>query len=197
MNGLISGKSNQHWFFKYKLYHIPFWLGYHYLWWVISLGSPAKVNSTIIILPFAIKFSFYLVFQALAAYFNLYYLIPKFLEQSRFLAYIIRLILTLIVASLLVVSGYYFSSFVTSRSLSELYGGGSEADCFMRFLGNAFPSTVASTTLAMSIKLAKNWIQTKSREKELEKEKLETELKFLRNQFNRIFCSTQLIPYFF
>ncbi len=197
MSGLTYGKGNLSWVFKYKLYHIPFWLGYHYLWWVVSLGSPAKVNSTIIIFPFAVKFSFYLVFQALAAYFNLYYLIPKFLEKSRFTAYIVRLIITIIVASLVIVGGYYFSSFVSGRSLNDLYGGGSDADCFMRFLGNALPSTVASTTLAMSIKLAKNWIQTKSREKELENEKLEAELKFLRNQFNPHFLFNTINSIFF
>ena len=36
----------------------------------------------------------------------------------------------------------------------------------------------------MSIKLTKNWIQARNREQLLEKEKLETELKFLRAQFN-------------
>lgn len=197
MSALTYSKASQNWFFKYKLYHIPFWLAYHYTWWVITLGSPAKVNSTIVILPFAIKFCFYLVFQAVAAYINIYYLIPKYLEKSRFAAYIVRLLITIGVATLLVISGYYFSSFLTGRSLAELYGGGSEADCFMRFLGNALPSTVASTTLVMSIKLAKNWIQTKSREKELEKEKLETELKFLKNQFNPHFLFNTINSIFF
>src|SRR5205814_2985676 len=42
----------------------------------------------------------------------------------------------------------------------------------------------ASITLGMSVKLAKNWIQTKRREQLLEKEKLETELKFLKSQLN-------------
>jgi two-component system, LytTR family, sensor kinase len=36
----------------------------------------------------------------------------------------------------------------------------------------------------MSVKLTKNWIQTKKRQQLLEKEKLETELKFLKSQFN-------------
>jgi LytS/YehU family sensor histidine kinase len=39
-------------------------------------------------------------------------------------------------------------------------------------------------TLAMSVKLTKNWVQTKRKEQILEKEKLETELKFLKSQFN-------------
>jgi two-component system, LytTR family, sensor kinase len=36
----------------------------------------------------------------------------------------------------------------------------------------------------MSVKLTKNWIQSKRREQALENEKLETELKFLKSQFN-------------
>ncbi len=39
-------------------------------------------------------------------------------------------------------------------------------------------------TLAMSVKLTKNWIQARQKHQVLEKEKLETELKFLRSQFN-------------
>lgn len=38
--------------------------------------------------------------------------------------------------------------------------------------------------LAMSIKLTKNWIESKRKQEILEKEKLETELKFLKSQFN-------------
>jgi two-component system, LytTR family, sensor kinase len=52
------------------------------------------------------------------------------------------------------------------------------------FKTGTLPSTVASTTLAMSIKLAKNWARDRRRQQELEKEKLETELKFLKSQFN-------------
>src|SRR6185436_14463285 len=52
------------------------------------------------------------------------------------------------------------------------------------FQTKTLPSSVASMTLAMSVKLAKKWIQTRRRERLLEKEKLETELKFLKSQFN-------------
>jgi LytS/YehU family sensor histidine kinase len=39
-------------------------------------------------------------------------------------------------------------------------------------------------TLAMTLKLTKNWIELQQRERQLEKDNLETELKFLRMQFN-------------
>lgn len=197
MGALTNHASNQNWFFKYKIYHLPFWLVYHYLWWTIGLGSPAKALSSLLSLPYTIKYSFFVVFQALAVYFNLYYLIPNYLEKSRYVRYLTYLLLTILATSLLLVSGYYFSAYVTGKTLNELFGGGSEADCFVRFFGAALPSTVASMTLAMSIKLTKNWIQTKQRQQLLEKEQLETELKFLRNQFNPHFLFNTINSIFF
>jgi len=192
-----SNQPSQNWFFQYKIYHLPFWFLYHYLWWVVAMGNPLKAASSLTVLPFAIKYSFYVIFQALAVYFNLYYLIPRYLEKSKFVTYVAALLLTMFCASLLIICGYYFSAYVSGRSLDELYGGGSDADCFYRFMGNALPSTVASMTLAMSIKLAKNWIETTRRQQLLEKEKLETELKFLKNQFNPHFLFNTINSIFF
>ncbi|GAB3330392.1 histidine kinase [Larkinella ripae] len=197
MSALFPGSASQNWFLKYKLYHLPFWFVYHYLWWVVTLGNPVKAFHSLFFFPFTVKYSFYVVFQALAVYFNLYFLIPKYLEKNRFFSYGLYLFLTITAATLFIISGYYFSSSISGRSMDELYGGGSDADCFYRFLGNALPSTVASITLGMSIKLAKNWIQTRQRHQLLEKEKLETELKFLKNQFNPHFLFNTINSIFF
>lgn len=175
--------SGNGWFFKYKLHHLPFWFVYHSLWWTISIGDPWKVVTLIFFSQSAIKFSFYLVFQALGVYFNLYFLIPKFLEKGRYVTYIILLLLTIGCSAACIVTGYYFNALVSDKTFQELWGV--EPGNFMHFFKiNALPSTVASMTLAMSIKLTKNWINAKRREQLLEKEKLETELKFLRSQFN-------------
>ncbi len=56
---------------------------------------------------------------------------------------------------------------------------------------------MASMTLAMSIKLTKNWVQTQRRQQLLEKEKLETELKFLKYQFNPHFLFNTINSIFF
>lgn len=48
----------------------------------------------------------------------------------------------------------------------------------------ALPSTAASMTLAMSVKLAKNWLNTEKKRLVLEKEHLQTELKYLKSQIN-------------
>ena len=52
------------------------------------------------------------------------------------------------------------------------------------FKSSALPSTISTMTFGMSIKLAKSWLASQRKRQELEKEKLETELKFLKSQFN-------------
>ncbi|WPQ63599.1 histidine kinase [Chitinophaga sancti] len=174
----------KHWLFRYRLYHLPFWVMYHYAWWVVSYGDPLKAANTILFTPHAVEFAFYVVFQAVAVYFNLYYLIPQFLQKGKYQAYMGYLLLTLVTATLCIVGGYYLIP-----TPSDL--------CFFGFVGKALPSTIASMTLAMSIKLAKHWMRTKERQQLLEKEKLETELQFLRNQFNPHFLFNSINSIFF
>ncbi|MVM31618.1 sensor histidine kinase [Spirosoma sp. HMF4905] len=194
MSVSFYSKLNQSWFVRYKIYHIPFWFVYHYLWWVVTLGNPIKVLQSLAVLPYALKYSFYVIFQAMAVYFNLYFLMPRYLEKNRFVVYISYLLLIILGATLCIVGGYYFSAYASGQTIAELFG---QSACFNTFFSNALPSTVASMTLAMSIKLTKNWIQTRQRQQLLEKEKLETELKFLKNQFNPHFLFNTINSIFF
>jgi two-component system LytT family sensor kinase len=187
---------NQNWLFKYKLYHIPFWFLYNYLLWVVAIGNPLTAAHDILFTPFAIKFSFYVIFPAIAVYFNLYFLIPRYLEKSRFTAYIAYLLITILIAAILVIPGYYVTAAVSGKTVAQLYGK-EGASCIYGFLGTAIPATIACMTLAMSIKLTKNWIRTQRRQQLLEKEKLETELKFLKNQFNPHFLFNSINSIFF
>lgn len=192
---ITESRLGQSWFFRFKLYNIPFWCAYQYLWWVIAIGNPVKAANSILFTAMSAKFLFYVVFQVLAICFNLYYLIPKFLEKSRFAEYITYLLLTIASASLLIVPGYYVAAFFAGKTLAEMYGP--DGGCLYFLFTTSFPSTLASMTLAMSIKLTKNWIQTERRHRELEKEKLETELKFLKNQFNPHFLFNTINSIFF
>jgi two-component system, LytTR family, sensor kinase len=171
------------WLFQYKLYHLPFWFAYHFMWWTLRIGSPMAVLASLALPHAAFKFVFYMVFQAIGVYFNLYFLVPRYLEKGRYLYYILTLLITIISTAMLIVSGYYIGAWVLDKPFEELYHT-DPANYFSLFESGALPSTAASMTLAMSIKLTKNWIQSKRREQLLEKEKMETELKFLRAQFN-------------
>jgi sensor histidine kinase YesM len=171
------------WFTRYKLYHIPFWLLYHYLWWTVTVGDPLVVLTTMMSSIYVVKYLFYVVFQALGVYFNLYFLMPRYLEKGQYVKYIMLLTITVFMVAVLIVPGYYFSAWLSDRTFQDLYGR-SPSEYMHFFQINTFPSSVASMTLGMSIKLAKNWIQSKSRQQQLEKEKLDTELKFLKSQMN-------------
>jgi len=171
------------WFLKYKLHHLPFWFAYHFMWWTLRIGSPVAVLESLALPHAAFKFFFYMVFQAAGVYFNLYFLMPRFLERGRYAQYIALLLLTIIITAVFIVSGYYVGAWVLDKPFAELYHK-DPAEYFSLFESGALPSTAASMTLAMSIKLTRNWIHSRRRAQVLEKEKLETELKFLRAQFN-------------
>lgn len=175
--------SSDHWLIKYKLYHIPFWFCYHIAFWTLSIGSFTAVINNVLYSPYAIKFAFYVVFQALGAYFNLYYLIPRYLDKGRTIPYILLFLLTTVIAAILIVPGYYVSAWLSGIPFETLYNH-APSDYLFFFQINTLPSSMAAMTLAMSVKLAKNWIQAKQHAQILEKEKLETELRFLRGQFN-------------
>ena len=163
---------------KYKLYHIPFWCIYFALF----------------LSPFVLKLAFYIPIELCAVYFNLYFLIPQYLEKGRFGRYSTGLIFTLLIASVCIVSGYYLTAFLAHTTVYELYGPGL---CTYYFFGNAVPAVFASLVLSMCIRLTKVWIQSRHRQQLLEKEKLETELDFLKHQFNPHFLFNTINSIFF
>jgi len=171
------------WFFKYKIYHLPFWFAYHCMWWIVTIGSVSAVANNILFSAYSIKFLFYVIFQAIAVYFNLYFLMPRFLEKGKYVQYILLVVVTIISGAAFIASGYYAAAWLSGKSYISLYGIDPKRYTYF-FQINTLPSTAASMTLGMSVKLTKNWIQAKRREQLLEKEKLETELKFLKSQLN-------------
>ena len=175
--------SKFHWLLKYKLYHLPFWFVYHYMWWILTIGSVSQVFDNIFHSPLAFKFVFAVVFQAAGVYFNLYFLIPRFLEKGKYVLYIGYLMATILCTASCLVLGYYVTAAASERTFQEIFN--MSPDNYLYIIkANSLPSTVASMTLAMSVKLTKNWIGAQRKQQTLEKEKLETELKFLRSQFN-------------
>jgi two-component system LytT family sensor kinase len=182
-SNMVINRPANNWFFKYKLYHLPLWFLYHWMWWSIGDGDPVKVVSAMLTSPFILKFGFYFVFQAIGVYFNLYFLIPRFLDKGRYLLYVFLVILTIAITAILIVPGYYASAWLAGKAVDDLFYATPPHYMYF-FKANSLPSSTASMTLAMSVKLTKKWIDTRTRERMLEKEKIETELKFLKSQFN-------------
>ncbi|WP_044239855.1 sensor histidine kinase [Flexithrix dorotheae] len=180
----MIGARNHNWIFRYKLHHLIFWFCYHFMWWLVfENGDAVKTVNNISYPPYAIKFSFYVIFQALGVYFCLYFLIPKFLEKGRYVYFFLSLGALLLAISLLIIPGYFLGPYLFEKDLSIFYGREDLTAKFL-FLHNTLPSTIASMSMGMSIKLAKNYLESQKREETLAREKLETELKFLKSQFN-------------
>jgi len=179
---------------RYRLYHIPFWLVYNYLMWVMAIGNPVRAAHDLLYFPLTVKYLIYVFIQAFAVYVNLYFLMPRYLEKSRFIQYTSLVLLTSVLAAALITPAYYIAAGMAHMTIAKFWG---EKACFFTFFSGALITTLASTTLAMSIKLTKNWIQTKRHQQVLEKEKLETELSFLRYQFNPHFLFNTINSIFF
>ncbi|MFC4218714.1 sensor histidine kinase [Flagellimonas marina] len=173
----------KHFILKYKLYHIPFWLGYHLVWLTINIGGLSEVYEYLRFSDSSPKFYFYVIFQLIGVYFNLYFLIPKLLYVGRYFSYVLAVLGTILVCNAFITSGYFFSTLTSGKTMFELFGVYPNEVSKIYFVW-ALPSTVASMTLAMSIKLGKNWLQAEKRRHRLEKENLETELKYLKSQIN-------------
>jgi two-component system LytT family sensor kinase len=193
---LLAMASN--WFIKYKLYHIPFWMLYNYVFWALTVGSLYDAAHEMFFSVFFIKSFFYTIFPAFAVYFNLYFLIPRYLQKGRYSLYIFILALTIVVSSLLIVPGYFLSAWLAGSTSKKMWGLTWSWNSFYNAAkGSPLTNTMAAITLGMSIKLAKNWLETQRRHQALEKEKLETELKFLKYQFNPHFLFNSINSIFF
>ncbi|AUP80936.1 sensor histidine kinase [Flavivirga eckloniae] len=168
---------------RYKIHHILFWAGYHFAWWTLFSGSITEVFQSITEPHGIVKFLGYVTYQALGVYFCLYVLIPKFLQKRKYFIFFLFSLCTILLMATLITFNYFVAASVVNANVYELFYISSPTP-FAIFKYNALPSCMASTTLGMSIKLTKNWVASQKQQQILEKEKLETELKFLKSQFN-------------
>ena len=172
-----------HWFYRYRLYHLPFWMVYHLFWWSLYTGSVWLALDALSSGFSATKFMGYVIAQALGVYFNLYYLMPHYLERGRYAVYFPALVATIAVTAVLTLTGYYVAAWQTQSTVVELFDV--RAPVFWTLLlNNSLPSAAASATLAMSIKLGKNYLVARSRQQDLEKENLRMELQLLKSQLS-------------
>lgn len=194
----LSRMARQNWFIRYKLYHIPFWMLYNYLLWALYLGSFSEAAHEQYFSAYWAKCLCYTIFPAFAVYFNLYFLVPRFLQQGRYGAYIVLLLLTIAASSLLIVPGYFLTAWLAGSTGEKMFGMTWSWNSFYHTARTApLTNTIAAVTLGMSIKLAKNWIESQRRHQLLEKEKLETELKFLKYQLNPHFLFNSINSIYF
>lgn len=188
---------NRYWFFRYKLYHFIFWGIYHIMLGTVQY-SLIDIIQWILYSDRYIVYVSYVMIHTLAVFVNLYWLIPRYLEKGKLGKYTLYLTLCILVASLFTQLGVYFAAYVSGYELRQLaYPYTNRYHFITYFFAKAVPSMVGTMVLAMSIKLSKHWSQAKKRQLALEKEKLETELNFLKAQFNPHFLFNTINSIFF
>ncbi len=161
---------------RYRLYHILFWVGYQ-LFWIVLFNTENLFTwgtvTTVVTLSIA---------QATGAYLNIYYFIPSFLRQQRYGWYALGFLLCVLLSSALTTLSYQGMYYAASGAWNV--AGGWFRGTYPQFLGIMVMMGFTAVVFVMIIKLTKDWLKNQRHTQQLEKEKLETELKFLRSQFN-------------
>lgn len=158
----------------------------HFIFWFLSLvfaliafyvASNHQLGFTIELLFSAVIINLGFVF---AVYVNLYLLIPKLLKKKKYIFYIFWLLITLSVASMIILLLFYF---IQGQPFSK------------QLFSTHFFTSLVYVAVTSLIKFLTDWIELQDialRYNKVEKEKLEAELKTLKAQINPHFLFNSL-----
>lgn len=161
------------------IYHIAFWI-FTWVFYVYTYIRYEEMN----IYTFLVSLSNLIVAMATIYTLN-YYVIPKFLLKQKYLKFIVYLIITLLLSFYfqLLLTFWFFIRLITT--MLPMFPG--MLDVVYLFLNMYF-----IVLLGISIKLFKRWNFKEKQEQELQKEKVEAELKMLKTQINPHFLFNTL-----
>ncbi|WP_240665646.1 sensor histidine kinase [Lutibacter sp. HS1-25] len=153
-------------------YHIWFWLGY-FMFNFIRWGSYFddywySLKSNLVEFPLHIVF----------VYFNIYYLIPKFILTKKYKTYIVVFIVSLGVIYVLRTGLNYL---LVTKNIWPEAENPQQAFTFNHIIAVVL-GEIYVVALVTAIKLIFDWIYERDRVENLQKVQLETELKYLKSQ---------------
>lgn len=161
--------------------HIIFWVLFLLLWSLHDLNYHEDLLENLETNVFAF------VPYAGLVYFNLYFLMPKFLLKKKVSGYVVLLITSIIITTLL--SSYYLSFYFRTINIYL-----PTADFFISLPGKIAIATevILSLCLSMTLFLIDEWYRKDRLMREIEQKQLETELNLLKNQINPHFLFNSL-----
>ena len=156
-----------------KKYHIIFWVGY-FMFNVIKWGSYFEdygyaFRSNLVVFPLNI----------VIAYFNIYYLLPKYVLKQRYKMYLAMFLLAL---SILYIVRTELIYFLVSENVWPERGVGVQNGYTFDHIVEVSLGLLYVTGLVTAIKLTFDWTYELQRVKQLQKTQLRTELNFLKSQ---------------
>ncbi|WP_340077785.1 sensor histidine kinase [Leptobacterium sp. I13] len=122
--------------------------------------------------------------KMIMVYGTLYILIPKFIPSKRYHHFVISAI---VLFSITLMAGLFFEQFFSGKYIEQdLFKNSS------RFLTNSIVFHIGIFSLALGYYFSVNWYKIEKQRQKLEKEKLVSELKFLKSQINPHFLFNTL-----
>jgi sensor histidine kinase YesM len=161
------------------LYHILFWLAYGLFWAIIFAQDLSPENQFEFSYEHGIFILILVIVQIISAYLTIYVLIPRLLYQNHYLWFGLAYFVMLEIGARIILAGLQPAVCLFPNDMIAYY--------FQRWdyqITAGYLITVFSTTLLASGRLVLDRFKTEKRNRILEKEKLETELKFLKAQIN-------------
>ncbi|MCB9262710.1 MAG: histidine kinase [Flavobacteriales bacterium] len=165
-------------FTQYNLHHVAFWVVY-FIFWVLFYDS--RIST-----PKAIVNAFVTIsVHALTVYFNIYFLFNQLFRQKLYLSYVISLLLTVLLASVVWILALYSADVVTHQ-------GDLKDPWEIRIFIASATSIIYTLAITMSLKMVKQWYERERLTENLERINMETELKYLKTQINPHFLFNSL-----
>ncbi|GIV37068.1 MAG: hypothetical protein KatS3mg032_1447 [Cyclobacteriaceae bacterium] len=172
-------------FFRYKLDHVIFWLltiffhGYTRLN-VLNEAGPV---------PFMLELLIRNGLLAVAIYFTLLVIVPRFTKRRNFIISVGLILLTLVV-------------YVACKNAHDvyLYGYGLNSPAKQSFFNHSLYNlsiVIFYLTFAVTLYLSKQWYQQQTLLRKIELEKLNTELEYLKAQINPHFLFNSINTIYF
>ncbi|NOR75487.1 MAG: hypothetical protein GQ525_10050 [Draconibacterium sp.] len=164
--------------------HLIFWVSSITLFTLSFYFYEEQIDLNLIVKAFITNIGF-----AVGVYFNIYYLLPKFLKHKHYIFYIFWLIVLVTLSSLLI-------QFLFIYPFHKLFGS---SELFATFNANThsafFFATLGYIVITSLLKLIKEWLAMQDLNLKLaksERQKLEAELKSLKGQLNPHFLFNSL-----
>ncbi|MCB0735782.1 MAG: histidine kinase, partial [Bacteroidetes bacterium] len=157
--------------------HLLFWLAY-LIFWALFYNNELPLNLSLINAFITISI------HGVASYFNLYILFNKLLRPKLYVSYVLAVLLTVLLASLIWM--------VTIYAVNHNYFGSLRNPWEGRYFVPMLLSVSYTMAITMSLKMVKHWYERERLTKDLERVTMETELKYLKSQINPHFLFNSL-----
>lgn len=170
-------------FWRYKLDHILFWLitiGFHFYtkFWLIDSAGIGQ---------FALEIVLRNVLLAIIIYTNLLFLIPFFAQKKQLVLYALGLVTC-------------FGFYVMTKNVHDVYINAlvhKPSPSFIRYSFYNFSIALFYMAFSLALELSKQWYFQRERLRQVELEKVNTELDYLKSQINPHFLFNSINTIYF